>query len=79
MADETERWDRIQQDRSDRSPFQAKASPVSLYASPERRRNLDKEEAERDRLVFRWVMFGLFFVGLIGALFLVASQLGVDN
>ena len=38
-----------------------------------RRRNLDKEEAARDRVIFRWVML------IVGMLFFVALLLFIIN
>ncbi len=75
MADESERWAQAQKDRENREPFQAKASAVALHTDPQRRRNLDKEEAERDRLIFRWVMMVGGFLLLVGLLFFVIGQL----
>ena len=56
MAEDSERWDRVQRNPRRTQPFQAKASSVTLHTDANRRRNLDKEEAARDRLIFRWFM-----------------------
>jgi hypothetical protein len=75
MADESERWDRVRQDSGSREPFQSKASPVALHADANRRRNLDKEEAARDRVIFRWVLLvaGLAFFMVV--LFFIVTRL----
>lgn len=75
MADESERWNRVQRRAGTRGPFQAKASQVALHTDPERRRNLDKEEAARDRLIFRWVMLILGIALLVGMVVFLLPRL----
>lgn len=76
MSDESDRWNRVQRPQSDRQRFQAKASPVALHTDPARRRNLDKEEAARDRVIFRWVLLILSVLALLGLLMFVLPRLG---
>lgn len=76
MSDESKKWTRIQNDQSKSSNserFQSKASPVSLHMDASRRRNLYKEEAARDRRIFRWVM------AIIGILSFAALLLFIIN
>jgi hypothetical protein len=59
MSNESKKWARmqgVQSDSSNAGRFQPKASPVSLHMDASRRRNLHKEEAARDRMIFRWVI-----------------------
>ena len=76
MADDHEQWDRTQPSVSAREPFQAKASPVALHADANRRRNLDKEEAARDRMMFRWVALVVGVLVFFAVIFFVISRLG---
>ena len=76
MAEEPDRWDRVQSESRPRQPFEAKASPVALHTDANRRRNLDKEEAARDRLIFRWVMLFAGIALLMVVLFFIATRLG---
>lgn len=79
MADETERWNRVQGESRTRQPFTPKASPVALHTDPERRRNLDQEEAARDRLIFKWVLFVIGLIALLGLMvFLIPRLTGVE-
>ena len=76
MNNESNKWTRMQRVQSDSSNperFQAKASPVSLHMDASRRRNLDKEEAARDRMIFRWVMV------IVGILCFTALLLFIIN
>lgn len=66
----------MQRSSASRGSFQAKPSPVSLHLAPERRRNLDQEEAARDRTVLLWVLLLLGIAGLVGLLVFAASRLG---
>lgn len=75
MADETERWSRVQKETRTREPFQAKASPAALHTNPERRRNLDKEEAARDRQIFHWLVLIFGILALLGILVFVVTHL----
>ena len=76
MPEESERWDRAQRGSRSREPFEAKASPVALHADANRRRNLDKEEAARDRLIFRWVALVAGIALLMVVLFFIVTKLG---
>jgi len=76
MSDESERWNRVQRPQSDRERFQPKVSPVALHTDPARRRNLDKEEAARDRVVFRWVLLVLTVLALLALVMFVLPRLG---
>ncbi len=76
MAEESERWQRTQGKSNIREPFHAKASPVALHTDPARHRNLDKEEAARDRLIFRWVLLLVAACGLIGLMIFIVNRLG---
>ena len=75
MAEESERWERARSKSRSRQPFQAKASPVALHTDANRRRNLDKEEAARDRLIFRWVVLIVGIALLMTVLFFLITQL----
>jgi hypothetical protein len=75
MADDSERWQRVQKRSLVREPFHSKASPVALHMDPQRRRNLDKEQAARDRMIFRWVMFVLSIAGLLALMMFVLMRL----
>lgn len=75
MADESERWNRVQHRSGSKERFQAKASQVALHTDPQRRRNLDKEEAARDRLIFRWVMLILGVALMVGMVFFFLPRL----
>lgn len=74
MADETERWERVQGTPQQRQPFQARNSTAARHADPDLRRNMDKEEAARDRIIFRWVLVVLSLIGLLAVLILVARS-----
>ena len=76
MADESERWDRVQKEDRTREPFHARASPVALHADANRRRNLDKEEAAKDRLIFRWVILVVGVGLLMLVMFFIITRLG---
>ncbi len=76
MSDESERWERVQGESRGREPFRAKASPVALHADAARRRNVDKEEAARDRMIFSWVLLLLGIAGLVAVLLFVMTRLG---
>ena len=75
MENEADRWDRSTRTPGDRQQFQSKASSVALYADANRKRNLDKEEAARDRVIFRWVLLLVGVVFLMGMLFFVVTRL----
>ncbi len=76
MADDSERWQRVQRSSGSRKSFQAKPSPVALHSTAERRRNLDQEEAARDRRVFLWALLLLGIAGLVLLLLFAATRLG---
>ena len=76
MSEESERWERVQGESRSRDPFRAKASPVALHTDAARRRNLDKEEAARDRMIFSWVLLLLGIAGLVAVLLFVMTRLG---
>lgn len=76
MAEESDRWERAQRESRSRQPFEAKASPVALHTDANRRRNLDKEEAARDRLIFRWVVLVAGIALLMVVLFFIVTRLG---
>ncbi|MES2705541.1 MAG: hypothetical protein V4726_02950 [Verrucomicrobiota bacterium] len=76
MPDEIERWERVQESAKHRQPFQARSSTDSRHADAHRRRNLDKEEAARDRLIFRWVLLVVSIAAVLGALILMARNMG---
>ena len=76
MSEESELWERVQGESRSREPFRAKASPVSLHTDAARRRNLDKEEAARDRMIFSWVLLLLGIAGLVAVLLFVMTRLG---
>ena len=76
MSEESERWQRVQGKSRSREPFRAKASPVALHKDPDRRRNLDKEEAARDRMIFSWVLLVAGIAGLVAVLVFVMTRLG---
>lgn len=75
MSEESERWQRVQGASRVREPFQAKSSPVSLHTDAARRRNLDKEEAARDRMIFSWVLLLAGIAGLVAILVFVTTRL----
>lgn len=78
MPDEIERWERVQESSSQqRKPFQARSSTDSRHADAYRRRNLDKEEAARDRLIFRWVLLIFSVLAVLGTLILIVRNM--DN
>ena len=76
MSEESERWERVQGESRSREPFRAKASPVALHTDAARRRNLDKEEAARDRMIFSWVLLVAGIAGLVAVLVFVMTRLG---
>ena len=76
MSEESERWERVQGESRSREPFRAKASPVALHTDAARRRNLDKEEAARDRMILSWVLLLLGIAGLVAVLLFVMTRLG---
>lgn len=76
MADDSDQWDRGSQDTGSRETFQSKASPLALHADANRRRNLDKEEAARDRVIFRWVLLVVGIAIFMGVMFFVVTRLG---
>ncbi len=75
MAEDSERWERVQRNARGHEPFQAKASGASFHVDANRRRNLDKEEAARDRLIFRWIMLVVAVAVLLALLVFVLSRL----
>ena len=76
MADDSERWERAARESRSREPFHAKASQVALHADANRRRNLDREEAARDRRIFRWVLLVVGVALLMAAIIFIATRLG---
>jgi hypothetical protein len=76
MSEESERWEKVQGESRSREPFRAKASPVALHTDAARRRNMDKEEAARDRMIFSWVLLVLGIAGLLATLLFVMKRLG---
>ena len=76
MSEQSERSERVQGESRSREPFRAKASPVALHTDAARRRNLDKEEAARDRMIFSWVLLLLGIAGLVAVLLFVMTRLG---
>ncbi len=70
------RWEKVQGESRSREPFRAKASPVALHTDAARRRNLDKEEAARDRMIFSWALLLLGIAGLLATLLFVMKRLG---
>jgi hypothetical protein len=79
MDNESDRWDRVSRAPGNRQRFQSKASPVALHADANRRRNLDKEEAARDRVIFRWVLLLVGIAFLMGVLFFVVTRLSLSE
>lgn len=76
MADDSDSWSRSPRESPSRGAFQARASPVALHADARKRRNLDKEEAARDRLIFRWALLVIAILSLLGLMLFIASRLG---
>jgi hypothetical protein len=76
MSDEIERWERVQGAPQQRQPFQARNSTASRHADPYQRRNLDKEEAARDRIIFRWALVVLSLIAVLTVLIFVARGMG---
>lgn len=75
MADDSDQWDRVRHDSGSREAFQSKASPLALHADANRRRNLDKEEAARDRVIFRWVLLLVGIAIFMVVIFFVVTRL----
>lgn len=74
MSDEIERWERVQGAPQQRQPFQARNSTDTRHSDPYQRRNLDKEEAARDRVIFRWSLVVLSLIGVLATLIIVARS-----
>lgn len=69
MPDEYQSWERVQQSAGSRGPFTPRVSTVKV-AGHGPRENPYRKEAERDRIIFRWVMGGVIVVGLMLAIVL---------
>lgn len=76
MSDDTERWQRVQDAPRRSERFHARNSTDSRHADADRRRNLDKEEAARDRQIFRWALFAFALFLVMAMMILIVRSMG---
>ena len=77
MSDEFSNWHRVQDRASVKEPFATKARHIHRYGRPQRV-NHARREAERDRIIFLWIMAILVAVGIVVAVaaFLINKENG---
>jgi hypothetical protein len=75
MADDFSSWRRLQERSQVKDPFVSKARHIHRFHKPPIQ-NHAKREAERDRMVFLWIMAALVAVGVVAAvaMFLMNKQ-----
>jgi hypothetical protein len=66
MPDEFTSWRRTNDRSPDRDRFVTKARHIHRFGRPQRV-NQARREAERDRVIFLWVMAGLVAIGIVVA------------
>lgn len=64
MPDEFQSWERAQRPTERRGSFTPKVSAVK-FAGHAPRENRYRREAERDRIIFRWLMSAVLIVALL--------------
>jgi len=77
MSDNFSSWRRLQERSQEKDPFVSKARHIHRFHKPHHQ-NRAKREAERDRMIFLWVMAALVAVGVVVAvaMFLMNRQAG---
>lgn len=66
MSDEFSSWRRLQERNQVKDQFVSKARHIHRFHRPQRV-NRAKREAERDRIIFLWVMAAIVAVGIVVA------------
>lgn len=67
MPDEFSNWRRLHERPQVKEPFTSKAKHIHRYSHP-KRENTAKREAEKDRVIFLWIMAALVAVGIVVAI-----------
>jgi len=75
MSDDFSSWRRLQERSQVKEPFISKARHIHRFNKPHHT-NRAKREAERDRIIFLWIMAALVAVGVVVsvAMFLMNKQ-----
>jgi hypothetical protein len=75
MPDDFSSWRRLQERSQVKDPFVTKARHIHRFHKPHHQ-NRAKREAERDRMIFLWIMAILVAVGVVAAvaMFLLNKQ-----
>lgn len=75
MSDNFSSWRRLQERSQSKDPFVSKARHIHRFNKP-KSDNQAKREAERDRMIFLWIMAALVAVGVVVAvaMFLMNKQ-----
>ncbi len=66
MPDEFSSWRRMHERSPVKDPFVSKARHIHRFGRSQRV-NHSKHEAEKDRVIFLWVMAGLVAIGIVTA------------
>lgn len=79
MPDEFSTWRRLHERPRTNDPFQTKARHIHRFGR-KRGQNVAKAEAQKDRIIFLWVMAILVGVGIVAAVaaFLIKRDMGVE-
>ncbi len=67
MADDFSNWQRVNERPQVKEPFTSRARHIHRFGR-EKQINEAKKEAERDRLIFLWIMAALVAVGIVVAI-----------
>jgi hypothetical protein len=79
MSDDFSSSRRLQERSSEKEPFVSKARHIHRFHRPQTL-NRAKREAERDRIIFLWIMAAIVAVGIVVAvgMFLINRTTSVD-
>ena len=64
MPDEFSNWRRLHERPQVKEPFSTKARHIHRYGKPQKE-NRAKREAEKDRVIFLWIMAALVAIGIV--------------
>jgi hypothetical protein len=80
MPDEFSSWRRMHDRSPVKEPFVTKTRHIHRFGRPERI-NRAKREAERDRIIFLWIMAALVAIGIVVAVaaFIIHKETGLTN
>ncbi len=79
MSDDFSSSRRLQERTSEKDPFVSKARHIHRFHRPQKI-NRARREAERDRVIFLWIMAAIVAVGIVVAvaMFLINRTASVD-